>query len=119
RKVIAEQGFGAYLEGSNVKAIDPMSYLATQKLIYHAHAVLTDSGGVTKEAYFLQVPGIILDSQTEWMETVQEGWNHITGPATEKIVATVNSLRRPAIHTGCLGDGRASEKIAHTLKAEL
>jgi UDP-N-acetylglucosamine 2-epimerase len=119
RKVIADHGFSAYFDGSNIKAIDPIPYLATQKLIYYADIVLTDSGGVTKEAYFFRVPGIIMDVQTEWLETVREGWNHITGPDTEKIVATVNSLRRPSIHTNCLGDGSASEKIANILKIHL
>jgi UDP-N-acetylglucosamine 2-epimerase len=119
RKVIARHGLASYLDGTNIRAVDPMPYLTTQTLIYNAEAVLTDSGGITKEAYFFRVPGIILDTQTEWVETVQEGWNHVIGPDTEKIVATVNSLRRPSIHTNCLGDGRASEKIVDTLQTEL
>jgi UDP-N-acetylglucosamine 2-epimerase len=119
RNVIHEHGLSRYLDGTKIKGIAPISYLATQKLIYHSEAVLTDSGGVTKEAYFFQVPGVILDTQTEWVETVREGWNHIIGPDTEKIVATVTSLRRPSIHTNCLGDGRASEKILDILKIQL
>jgi UDP-N-acetylglucosamine 2-epimerase len=119
RKVIAGEGLSAFLDEANIKAIDPIPYLATQKLIYHAEAVLTDSGGVTKEAYFFRVPGIILDTQTEWVETVREGWNHIIGPDTHKIVATVNGVQRPSIHSNCLGDGKASQKIADILVAQL
>jgi UDP-N-acetylglucosamine 2-epimerase len=119
RKVIEEHDLQTYLSNTNIKAIEPIPYLATQKLIYHAAAVLTDSGGVTKEAYFFKVPGIILDSQTEWVETVNEGWNHIIGPDTKKIVETVKNISIPSTHTNCLGDGYASEKIASILNEYL
>jgi len=119
RKVIGEMGWDSLLTESNIIAIDPIGYLDTQTLIAHAYAVLTDSGGVTKEAYFFKVPGIILDTQTEWVETVREGWNHITGPNKSEILETLRNLRIPTTHTNCLGDGTASEKIAQILSKNI
>ena len=72
---------------------------------------LTDSGGVTKETYYHKVPGILLDKQTEWIETIEEGWNYIAGPSKTKILYLIKNIKQSEVHSNCLGDGNASEKI--------
>lgn len=119
RKVIEENGLEDLIQSEHIIVSKPLGYLDTQTLIKNAHCVFTDSGGVTKEAYFYKTPGIILDKQTEWVETVNEGWNYIAGPDKVKILSRYRNLPSPEIHSNCLGDGHASEKIADILLKEL
>ncbi len=99
----------------HVTLLPPLGFFDTQTLIHYAEAVITDSGGIVKEAYFHKVPGLILQPQIEWIETVDEGWNHLTGPDTETILRTLTSLEKPGYHSNCLGDGTASRNIANIL----
>jgi UDP-GlcNAc3NAcA epimerase len=115
KAVIEKNGLNGMLEAEHIKVSKPLGYLDTQSLIQKARFVMTDSGGVTKEAYYYRTPGIIIDKQTEWIETVNEGWNIITGPNKEKILDGVNGRPLPKIHSNCLGNGKASEKIADVL----
>lgn len=117
KAVIERNGLESMTEGLILSK--PLGYLDTQSLIQKANNVFTDSGGVTKEAYYYKTPGIILDKQTEWVETVNEGWNQIAGPSTEKILEAYKNMKRPDVHTNCLGDGKASQKIADILLKEL
>lgn len=101
----------------NLRIIPPVGYLDMLKLERHARMILTDSGGVQKEAYFAQVPCLTLrDSfQPEWGETVAAGANIWVGTDTEKIIAGVGSDlsgMRPCTE---FGDGKASEKIVELL----
>ena len=66
-----------YKEKHNFSFLDPLSYFETQYLISKASSVLTDSGGLQKEAYFHRVPCITLRSETEWVETIKSGWNRL------------------------------------------
>jgi UDP-GlcNAc3NAcA epimerase len=96
---------------SRVVLIPPVSYDAMVVLESEARVVLTDSGGVQKEAYWLGVPCVTLRDETEWPETVAAGWNFLAGADTEKIVEAAQTsppLKRPPIY----GDGRAAERIA-------
>jgi UDP-GlcNAc3NAcA epimerase len=68
RATIKQNGLGHFLEKDNVHVIEPIGFWDTQTLIRHAKMVLTDSGGVVKEAYFHQVPCLIIDKQIEWIE---------------------------------------------------
>ncbi len=102
-----------------VKVVPPIGFFETQTLIRFAKAVITDSGGVVKEAYFHKTPGLIIDSQIEWVETVKEGWNHIVGPKKEDILSTLEQLAPPTLHSNCLGNGTASLQIANILKKYL
>lgn len=96
---------------AHVEMINPSGFWETQAYIKFADFVITDSGGIIKEAYFHKVPAIIIDKQTEWIETVDEGWNVIAGPDKEKILSAITNWKKPNIHSNCLGDGMAGEKI--------
>jgi UDP-N-acetylglucosamine 2-epimerase len=119
KKVVEQENLGYLLENDRIIVTEPLKYLDTQTLVMHASFALTDSGGITKEAYFYKTPGIILDTQTEWMETVNEGWNQIIGPDRVSIVNAIKNWKKPTVHTNCIGDGHASEKITQILKNSL
>ena len=73
KKIISKSSFFNLL--SNLKVIDPLSYIETQRLQMSAKVMLTDSGGMQKEAFFHKVPCITLRDEIEWSETVNSGWN--------------------------------------------
>jgi UDP-N-acetylglucosamine 2-epimerase len=93
RKMINYYGLGDLLENDNVKVIDPVGYLDMLKLEKSAKAILTDSGGIQKEAFWLKVPCITLRDETEWIETVNLGWNRLVGSNVEKILEAVRDLK--------------------------
>ncbi|MEM9548288.1 MAG: UDP-N-acetylglucosamine 2-epimerase (non-hydrolyzing) [Bacteroidota bacterium] len=101
---------------SNVHVIDPIGFWESQSLLKYAAIAITDSGGIIKEAYFHKVPGIIIDAQTEWVETIEEGWNRIAGPDEMKIIEFVRTRKRPEVHTNALGDGKCGERIVAELE---
>jgi UDP-N-acetylglucosamine 2-epimerase len=76
----------------NIRLIKPLGYLDFLKLMSSARKILTDSGGIQKEAYILGVPCITLRENTEWVETVENGWNILAGTDRERIVRTVREF---------------------------
>jgi UDP-N-acetylglucosamine 2-epimerase len=102
---------------SNTRMIEPVGYLDMLVLEENARLILTDSGGMQKEAYFFGVPCITLRPETEWLETVESGWNVVAGADISAILEgyqqAVNSP--PTERTNLYGDGRASEKIVSRL----
>ena len=112
------RAYGLFSRFKNIKCIEPVSYLNMLKLEKNAKAILTDSGGVQKEAYWFRIPCVTLRDETEWVETVRSGWNKLVGTDPRKIVQEVNQLekRRPAEkRKGIFGDGKASGEIVRKL----
>lgn len=99
-----------------VKMIDPVGYLDMIMLEKNARLVLTDSGGVQKEAYFWAVPCVTVRPETEWMETVHAGWNMIADADEQKIVRGLTTVWWPDTQEALFGDGKASERIVNILK---
>jgi UDP-GlcNAc3NAcA epimerase len=111
RHRIDELGLGAEI-GGNLRIVDPLGYLDTIRLASSARVVATDSGGLQKEAYWLGVPCVTLREETEWIETVENGWNTLVGADRDAIAAAILSATRPALRPILYGDGKAAERIA-------
>ena len=99
----------------NVRVLPPVGYLDFAALASQARVVLTDSGGVQKEAYWYRVPCVTLRTTTEWVETLETGWNRLVGSDAEQIVAATRNAAPGPEHPQLYGDGRASERIADLL----
>jgi UDP-N-acetylglucosamine 2-epimerase len=100
---------------SRLTFLDPVGYFDIIALEKSARMLLTDSGGMQKEAYWLKVPCITLRDETEWVETVASGWNILTGAERDRIVTAVQNFKAPATHPPLYGDGQAAEKILSIL----
>jgi UDP-N-acetylglucosamine 2-epimerase len=101
--------------GGAVQVLPPVGYLEFTALLRGARVLVTDSGGAQKEAYLHGVPCVTLRPVTEWVETVEEGWNVLVGDDPERIGAAVREARAPAAKTDVYGDGHAAERIADLL----
>jgi len=116
KKTIAELGLTV---SENIRILEPVSYLQMIALEANAKAVLTDSGGVQKEAYMFSVACITFRNETEWVETVEAGWNVLVDADRERItaaVAQIDSARRSEWKS-FYGDGRAAERICEIISS--
>lgn len=114
RKMLESRDRADWLNG--LRVIDPVPYLEMQSLQMGAKVILTDSGGVQKEAYFHGVPCITLRDETEWVETVDAGWNCLAGADKKTIVDAYLRAKAPDLRrTSLYGDGHASGRIVELL----
>lgn len=112
--------FGIEL-GERVRALEPLGFLELVALLDACELVITDSGGLQKEAYFLSRPTVTVRDTTEWVETVQAGWNRLCGPEPLALGAAVQAARgaRPAEHPNFYGAPGVAERIVDLLEAHL
>src|SRR4029450_13017311 len=102
------EGLLARLERSQTLVLTPpMGYLDFLRLLDNSRAVLTDSGGVQKEAYLLSVPCLTLRDTTEWVETVELGWNRLVGLDRHVTLDALASLSKPTRRPELYGGGHA------------
>jgi UDP-GlcNAc3NAcA epimerase len=114
RKRLQTAGLMERLGG--VMVVPPLGYLDFLKLARHARAVLTDSGGVQKEAYLLGVPCVTLRDTTEWVETVEAGWNTLVDLDRDAALAALER-RPPGERPELYGGGHAAERVGDVLSA--
>ena len=101
--------------GERAQLVKPLGLFDFTLLLMNAHAALTDSGGVQKEAYWHGVPCITLRESTEWPETIDVGWNRLVGTNTGRIIAAASVIEAGPERPQLYGDGRASEAIVRVL----
>jgi UDP-N-acetylglucosamine 2-epimerase len=114
-RTLAALGHARLELGGNVRAEPPLGYLDFAALASQARVILTDSGGLQKEAYWYGVPCVTLRPSTEWTATVDAGANVLVDDDPERIVAAARDARMPADPPQLYGDGHASKRIAETL----
>lgn len=117
RRRITEFGLDEKTSGmGTLRLIQPIGYLDMVRLSSSADLIITDSGGLQKEAYLLGVPCLTVRPETEWVETVESGWNQLVPADREKIVEAAGWTRRDLERPAFYGDGQASQKITAILK---
>jgi len=113
RKILRQQGLELK---PHIKMIEPVGYLEMIAYESACKAVLTDSGGVQKEAFFCRKPCVTVRDSTEWVELIDSGWNTLAGAETDEIVNAINNLYIPDEYPTLYGDGHCALKICDLLK---
>lgn len=112
-KYMSDYGIKA---SENVRIIEPVGYLDMVRLEDAAKKIVTDSGGVQKEAFFLGVPCVTLRGETEWVETVEDGWNILVGTSKARILEAIDSFSPGTKRKNHFGDGTSTVKIKDVIK---
>ncbi len=118
RHTVEREGLDRGL-GDNVVLAEPVGYFDSLAFIANARAVVTDSGGVQKEAYVLGTPCVTLRDRTEWVETVQSGWNALVDADPQALAAALAAPAPAAAREPFYGDGHAGERIVASIAAFL
>jgi len=103
----------------NVHIFEPVGYLDMLQMENQCRYIITDSGGVQKEAYFFRKPCITMRNQTEWVETVEAGWNTLVGADKERIINGIKKLQTPSVYPSLYGTGISGKEILNILNREL
>jgi UDP-N-acetylglucosamine 2-epimerase (non-hydrolysing) len=118
KKYLREYGLYDSLSG-NIRCIDPLGYIDMLHLMHHAKKILTDSGGIQKEAYVLGIPCITMRENTEWIETLAGGWNVLVGADKQKILAAMTTEIRTGTDNTVFGKGDAAARIARVINGHI
>lgn len=102
--------------GKNIKLIEPVGYIDFIKLQSNAYKIITDSGGIQKEAYLLKIPCITLRPETEWIETVKAGWNILVGFERDAILTAIEKFEPSGFQDNVFGEYSCAEKMVNILK---
>ena len=117
-KNLTSWGLMEALKGSrNVKVLEPLDFLSFTAMERRAKKIMTDSGGVQKEAYFWGVPCVTVRDETEWTETLEGGWNVLTGADRDLILKALVRPRPEAERTVVYGDSSVSSRIVAEIEA--
>lgn len=104
------------VKSRQVRVIDPVTYRESLALIKNTRAVITDSGGIQKEAYWSQVACFTLRDRTEWVETVESGWNKLVLSEIDNLARFIKYFKKPKHSLSLYGDGKASEYILQKVR---
>jgi UDP-N-acetylglucosamine 2-epimerase (non-hydrolysing)/UDP-GlcNAc3NAcA epimerase len=111
------------LEQRGIRPTEPLGYLDITRLVRASRAVITDSGGLQKEAFLASVPCLTMREETEWVETVETGWNRLVGLNPEAAAAALEELPRPEERSSpaaeMYGGGKAGERVAAAIAERL
>jgi UDP-GlcNAc3NAcA epimerase len=108
----------AIVPSTNVRAVDPVGYIEMLALERNARTILSDSGGVRREAYFLAVPSVTLRDNTEWPETLDSGWDVLAGSDAERIIEAAQRPRPKEAPRALFGNGNTAGKIVEVLERD-
>ena len=100
-----------YYVPKNIEMTEPQGYLDFVALEYYSKRILTDSGGIQKEAYILRKPCITLRTETEWVETVEEKWNLLVNPSDNEIASKITHFAVPGMQNRVFGDNVAEKMV--------
>ncbi|WP_343634407.1 UDP-N-acetylglucosamine 2-epimerase (non-hydrolyzing) [Fluviicola sp.] len=112
------QSYGIRL-ADHIQVIDPLGYLDIVMLESAAKKIVTDSGGIQKEAFFLGIPCITLREETEWVETVENGWNTLVGADEQKIVGAITGFNPAEERSDYFGTGNAAAEMVAVIRNTL
>ncbi|MCK9592806.1 MAG: UDP-N-acetylglucosamine 2-epimerase (non-hydrolyzing) [Methanoregula sp.] len=115
KKYLCEYGLWDSLS-ENIRCIDPLGYIDMLHLMKHAKKILTDSGGIQKEAYVMGVPCITMRENTEWIETLTGGWNVLVGADQFKILAAMKADVHRDVNNTVFGKGDAAKRIVKVIQ---
>ncbi|MDO8963154.1 MAG: UDP-N-acetylglucosamine 2-epimerase (non-hydrolyzing) [Coriobacteriia bacterium] len=116
-KNLAAFGLDARIAAAGtIRAVTPISYREMVGLLSNAAALLTDSGGMQKEAYFFGIPCVTMRDETEWVETVESGWNVLVGADATAIVEAVRGRTIPSERPEVYGTGHAADAVVAALE---
>lgn len=107
------------IKHSKIRCISPVGYLDMLMLEQNAKTILTDSGGMQKEAYFFGVPCITMRTETEWTETLEAGWNVVVGANKKKIISAIGAFKMDIPCPKLYGDGNAAKRIVEILEHKI